>query len=113
VVPAHADEDDGKRKCGPALPIPHLSGGNHFFFPGPVEGAPSSDPHFPNAGFDPSTITNFKGFIGNADLIFSGTGTDTETGATAQFNFHTDTRFMKGEFIGADEQTHHGAFAFI
>ena len=112
-VPARADEDDGKRECGPALPIPHLTGKNHFFFPGPVEGAPPSDPHFPNAGFDPSTITNFEGFIGQVDLNFSGMGTNLKTGAFAPFNFHTDTRFMKGEFIGADERRHHGAFAFI
>jgi len=64
-------------------------------------------------GRDPSTITNFKGFIGQVDLDFSGTGTNTRTGESATFNFHTDTRFMKGKFIGSDERRHRGAFAFI
>jgi len=35
-----------------------------------------------------------------------------KTGATGTFNFHTDTRFMKGKFIGSDEQEHDGTFAF-
>src|SRR5215468_9753564 len=59
-------------------PIPHITTppGQHFFFPGPPDGsAPSTFPHFPNAGFDPSTITDFQGMIGQADLFFTGTGT--------------------------------------
>jgi len=112
------DEDEGH--CGVPLPIPQLTVGPppvpaHFFFPGPVDGsAAATDPHGvePN-GRDPSTITNFEGFIGNVDLDFSGTGTDTETGMTSAYDFHTDTRFMKGVFIGSDERRHHGAFTFI
>ena len=112
------DEDEGH--CGVALPIPHISvapppSPAHFFFPGPVDGSvAATDPHgsHPN-GRDPSTITNFEGFIGQVDLTFSGTGTDTETGATSPYQFHTDTRFMKGAFIGSDERRHRGAFAFI
>jgi len=64
-------------------------------------------------GRDPSTITNFNGVVGQVDLVFSGTGTDTKTGVKAKYRFHTDTRFIKGEFIGADEQRRSGAFAFI
>jgi|SRR6516162_5195136 hypothetical protein len=112
------DEDEGH--CGVALPIPHITSAPppvpvHFFFPGPVDGsAAPTDPHGmqPN-GRDPSTITNFEGFIGQVDLTFSGIGTDTETGTTSPYDFHTDTRFMKGVFIGSDERRHHGAFAFI
>jgi hypothetical protein len=104
--------------CVSPLPIPHVSTippGTHLFFPGPVTGAAiATDPTgvHPN-GRDPSMITHFRGVIGQVDLTFQGTGTNTKTGATGTFNFHTDTRFMKGVFIGADEQEHHGSFAFI
>lgn len=117
---ARADEDDGQRECGPPLPIPHLCTFfappvTHFYFPGPVDGsATSTDPTgiYPG-GRDPSLIYNFKGSIGQADLCVSGTGTDTKTGKTARYDFHLDARFMKGVFIGADEEKHRGAFAFI
>jgi len=103
-VPTQAGADSGRESCISPLPIPHISTppGVHFFFPGPV-----------TDGRDPSTITHFKGVIGEVDLNFSGTGTDLTTGATGTFNFHTDTRFMKGSFIGVDERKHHGTFAFI
>ncbi len=119
-VAANADEGDreaGVAGCVSALPIPHISSppGAHFFFAGPVTGVafPTDPTGAHPGGRDPSTITHFKDFIGQVDLNFSGTGTDTKTGATGTFNFHTDTRFMKGKFIGSDEQEHHGAFAFI
>src|SRR6266478_5347909 len=71
------DEDEGKRnKCKAlARPIPHITGPGHFFFPGPPDGsAPSTFPHFPFAGFDPSTITDFKGVIAQADLDLTAWG---------------------------------------
>jgi hypothetical protein len=51
--------------------------------------------------------------VGQVDLTFSGTARDTKTGAKANYSFHTDTRFIKGDFIASDEQRHSGAFAFI
>jgi len=116
---ARADASTGTANhCVSPLPIPHVFPGNagHFFFPGPVTGVdfPATDPTGAHpGGRDPSTITHFRGVIGQADLTFSGTGTNTKTGETGTFNFHTDTRFMKGVFIGADEKEHHGSFAFI
>ena len=115
---ARADDDgEGEHdKCKAVpRPIPHISTppGGHFFFPGPVEGAPSTDPHFPNAGFDPSIITDFSGVIANADLIFSGTGTDLNSGASATYDFHADMRFMDGVFVGLDNEQHRGAIGFI
>jgi hypothetical protein len=117
---AHADDDDeGKETCGLALPLPHTTAGPfgpiHFYFPGPIDGsAAATDATGTHPeGRDPSTVTNFEGFVGQVDLTFSGTGMDTKTGATAPYQFHTDTRFMKGTFIGSDERRHHGAFAFI
>ncbi len=92
-------------------PIPHVTPGPfgplHFFFPGPVEGVNA------NTGHDPSVITDFNGFIGEADLFLTGTGTDTTTGVSAPYKFHTDSRFMLGEFVGTDGKKHRGAFAFI
>ena len=58
-------------------------------------------------------IFDFSGVIANADLLLSGTGTDLNTGDSAPYDFHTDMRFMKGQFVAADGNTHKGAFAFI
>ena len=85
-----------------------------MFFPGPPDGsAPSTFPHFPNAGFDPSTVTDFQGMIGQADLFFTGTGTKLDTGESATYGFHTDWRFMTGVFIGVDGHHHNGTLSFI
>src|SRR5437660_5538236 len=77
---------------GTPNPIPHVTPGPfgplHFFFPGPVEGVN------PNTGHDPSVITDFNGFIGNADLLLTGTGTDTTTNVSGPYHFHTDMRFI-------------------
>ena len=101
-------------------PIPHTfspipCAPSHFFFPGHADGSASStDPTgvHPN-GRDPSTIFNFDGLIGQADLNLSGTGTDTTTGVSAPYTFHTDMRFMAGKFLATDGRVHKGAFIFI
>jgi hypothetical protein len=79
----------------------------HHFFPGPVEGVD------PDTGHDPSEIFDFSGVIAQADLLLSGTGTDLNSGDSAPYDFHTDMRFMKGQFVAADGNTHKGAFIFI
>jgi hypothetical protein len=99
--------------------IPHITNGPggsklHFYFPGNVQGgACPTDPTGVHPARDPSVVYDFKGVIGQADLDFHGTGTDLTTGASAPYHFHTDTRFMKGEFHGTDGRTHRGSFAFI
>ena len=114
-LPAFAQEAAQESCPDLPRPIPHISSppGAHFFFPGPVNGAPSTDPHFPNAGFDPSTITDFNGMIANADLFFTGTGTKLDTGESATYGFHTDWRLMTGVFIGVDGLQHNGTLSFI
>ena len=110
------DEDEGRHnKCKAlARPIPHITGPGHFFFPGPPDGsAPPTFPHFPFAGFDPSTITDFKGVIANADLNFAGVGTNLETSETVPYQFHTDWRFFKGTFVAIDGIEHKGTLTFI
>ena len=118
-TPARAD-DDNESRCGVPLPItythPTPTGPPiHHYFPGPIDGsAAATDPFGTHPeGRDPSMITNFSGVVGEVDLTFSGTATDTKTGARANYSFHTDTRFMKGDFIASDQQRHTGAFAFI
>ena len=93
-------------------PIPHTIDTGfgttiHHFFPGPVEGVD------PITGHDPSEIFDFSGVIAQADLLLTGTGTDLNTGDSAPYDFHCDMRFMKGQFVAADGNTHKGAFAFI
>lgn len=129
-IPARGDDDqDEKGGRGKSCPeqnaIPHINsapgpasfGGFRFFFPGPVDGSPAPTDPEPQpahaAGRDPATIFNFDGVIGQADLNLTGTGTDTTTGATAKYGFHTDMRFMSGKFVGTDGKVHHGTFAFI
>ena len=115
------DDEEGRNRCGQPLPITHtqlnpLGVPIHSYFPGPIDGSafPLTDALGSHPeGRDPSTITNFSGVVGQVDLVFGGTGTDTKTGAKATYSFHTDTRFIQGEFIGADEQKHSGTFAFI
>ena len=117
---ARADDDDegehNKCKAVPR-PIPHLSitgpippPGVHFFFPGPVDANPTTSP---NTGHDPSIITDFSGVIANADLNFSGMGTNLNTSASAKYDFHADMRFMDGVFVGLDGEHHRGTIGFI
>src|SRR5262245_19221369 len=70
-MPAHADEDRC-RSCGVPLPIPHTTAGPfgplHFYFPGPIDGSAAATDGIGThpEGRDPSTITNFEGFVGAA-----------------------------------------------
>jgi hypothetical protein len=106
--------------CDFPVPIPHINqpappGGAHFYFAGPVDGSPvATDPSGAHPeGRDPSVIFNFKGFIGQADLNLTGTGTDLTTGQSAPYKFHTDMRFMHGVFVGTDEIERSASFAFV
>ncbi len=100
VTPARADGGVAP------VPIPETIlgpfGPIHFLFPGPAD-----------LGNEPSLITDFNGFIGVADLILSGTGTDLTTNTSAPYQFHTDWRFMQGVYVGVDGRVHQGTFSFI
>ena len=65
------------------------------------------------AGVEPSTITDFHGSIGAAEVQGTGTGTNTNTGHQQGLTFDTDMRFMQGVYIGVDGQKHQGTFGFI
>lgn len=118
-VPAKLWADNACGLCDFPVPIPHINvpppGGAHFYFGGPVDGsAVATDPSGAHPeGRDPSVIFNFQGFIGQADMKLTGTGTDLTTGATAPYQFHTDMRFMNGAFVGTDGIQRKASFAFV
>jgi hypothetical protein len=83
---------------------PLLGGLFHVFGPGII------DP--PDA--EPSSITDFNGFIGLAFINGTVTRTNTVTNEVRTLPFvNSDMRFMKGVFKGTDGRTHQGAFAFV
>jgi len=74
-------------------------------------GTPLFHVFLPGSGAEPSTITDFNGFIGWAAV--GGQGTHTSGGVSSHLPFESDMRFMIGEYVGVDGKHHHGAFAFI
>jgi hypothetical protein len=91
------------------VPIPggFQSGGEtfHVFGPG-LSGTPLDA--------EPSTITDFNGFVGLAFIDGEVTQTDTTTGVERTLPFMTsDMRFIKGVFRGTDGRMHQGAFALV
>ncbi len=63
-------------------------------------------------GVDPSSITDFKGFVGVADVRGHGTAKHPD-GRVEKLLFDTDMRFMKGTYVGQDGAVHRGAFGFV
>jgi hypothetical protein len=63
-------------------------------------------------GVDPSSITDFNGFVGVADVQGTGTATNPD-GSTETLLFDTDVRFMSGVYVGQDGQVHKGQFGFV
>jgi len=83
---------------------PVLGGSYHVFGPAAIDPVDA----------EPSTITNFNGFVGLAYLSGMVTRTNTSNGETLRLPFvDTDMRFMTGTFKGTDERVHQGAFAFV
>jgi len=67
---------------------------------------------FPVANTDVSSIFNFKGVVGVADIEGPGAGVH-DGKALDGAHFGSDNRFMKGVYVGTDGKHHHGTFAFI
>jgi hypothetical protein len=63
-------------------------------------------------GIDPTSITDFNGFVGVADVQGKGTATNPD-GTTETLLFDTDMRFMSGVYVGVDGGVHKGAFGFV
>ena len=83
---------------------PILGGAFHVFGPGVI------DPD----DAEPSSITDFNGFVGIAFISGTVTRTNTATGEVRTLPFiESDLRFMQGVFRGQDGNMHQGAFGFI
>ena len=63
-------------------------------------------------GIDPSSIGDFNGFVGVADVQGTGTATNPD-GTTETLLFDTDMRFMSGVYVGVDGAVHKGTFGFV
>jgi hypothetical protein len=64
------------------------------------------------AGQDASTITDFNGFVGVADVQGTGTATNPD-GSTETLLFDTDMRFMSGTYTAKDGHNYRAAFGFV
>ncbi len=93
----------------PALAEASVSGPDA---PTPIPGvvAPGAPFHveLPGPDNEPSSINNFNGFIGIANIDGTGKGNDGVT-----YLFDVDIRFMQGLYVGADGQNHQGTFGFF
>jgi len=67
----------------------------------------------PAPGFEPSTITDFNGEVGVANVGGMGTQTDTNTNTSKRVAFDVDVRFMRGVYAGEDGRVHRNAFVFV
>jgi hypothetical protein len=63
-------------------------------------------------GLDPSSITDFNGFVGVADVQGTGTATNPD-GSTETLLYDTDMRFMSGTYVAQDGQVYRGTFGFV
>jgi len=63
-------------------------------------------------GMDPSSITDFKGLVGVADVRGKGTARNPD-GSVETLLFDTDMRFMKGVYVGQDGALYRGTFGFV
>jgi hypothetical protein len=63
-------------------------------------------------GVDPSSIGDFNGFVGVADVQGTGVATNPD-GTTETLLFDTDMRFMSGVYVGMDGRVHKGSFGFV
>src|SRR5262249_10928828 len=67
---------------------------------------------FFGAGLDASSITDFNGFVGVADVQGTGTATNPD-GSTETLLFDTDMRFMTGSYVGKDGKNYRASFGFV
>ena len=63
----------------------------------------------PGRGNEPSTITDFHGFVGLAQV----TGHGTANPGNRRLFFDNDIRFMKGHYVGVDGRQHNGTIGFF
>jgi len=83
--------------------------------PKPIPGgfAPGFHVFLLGEGNEPSTITDFKGSVGVAQVQGTGKAINTRTGFHETLNYDTDMRFMQGTYIGMDGHQYSDTFGFI
>jgi TAT (twin-arginine translocation) pathway signal sequence len=85
---------------------PLLGGAFHIYGPG----FPDFDP--PDA--EPSTITDFNGFVGLAYISGTCTRTNEVTNEQVELPYlFNDMRFMRGVYKATDGRLHQGTFGFV
>jgi hypothetical protein len=83
---------------------PKLGGGFHVFGPGTLDPTDA----------EPSTITDFHGFVGIGFINGTVQRTNKHTGEVRTLPMiSSDMRFMTGIFRGVDGRIHDGAFALV
>jgi len=68
--------------------------------------------YLPGTAPELSTITDFNGILGAADVIGTWNG-PVANPESLPLLFDADMRFMSGEYIGRDGRHHKGTFAFV
>ena len=87
-------------------PPAFADGGGSVVAPLPIPGGERGTHHFlPGRGKEVTTINDFNGFVGIAQLTGTGRGSD-----GSALNFSCDNRFLVGEYVGEDGKLHRGAF---
>jgi hypothetical protein len=104
AVAAFATPALARGKPGDPKPIP---GGFNLNFE-PVPANPFIHVLPPLLPFEMSTIGDFDGTLGAADIQGTARGSDGTT-----YTFDTDMRFMQGTYVDVAGNVEHGAFAFI
>ena len=93
-----------KRGSGMPNPIPGGFASNFQLVP--------SDPFIhvlpPGIGFEMSTITDFNGVVGAAEIRGTAHGSDGSV-----WDFDADMRFMQGQYIDTSGRMQHGTFGFV
>ena len=104
-------EKEKEEKSVAPIPIhrgsPKLGGSFHVF-------GPSPDGSFDPIDAEPSTITDFRGFVGLAYINGTVHRTNRHTGEVRTLPMKSsDMRFMTGTYRGVDGRFHEGAFALV
>lgn len=93
-----------RRPAAEPKPIP--GGFDASFTPVPVNPLIHVLP--PAVGFEMSTITDFNGVVGGAEIRGTAQGSD-----GSSYSFDTDMRFMHGRYLDTDGRLRDKAFVFI
>src|SRR5882762_10444335 len=110
-IPGLAEAKEKDEKASQPVPIrggsPKLGGSFHVF--GPTPGG-SFDP----IDAEPSTITDFNGFVGLSYISGTVQRTDKRTREVRTLPMiSSDMRFMTGVFRGVNSRVHEGTFALV